>query len=61
MYIFFLSIIEMIYDTNSDYFWYFLKDAQKAEQKWEKKFGDKPKIDDTEKLSYIDFINSHTK
>lgn len=51
----------MIYDTNSDDFWYFLKDAQKAEQKWEKKFGDKPKSDDTEKLSYIDFINSHTK
>tara|TARA_B100000482_G_scaffold156452_1_gene118386 strand:- start:580 stop:732 length:153 start_codon:yes stop_codon:yes gene_type:complete len=47
----------MIYEVNSDYFYSFLKDAIKYEQKWNKKFGPKPK-DPIEKISYIDMINN---
>ena len=51
----------MIYDTGCDYYWWFLKDAQKAENKWEKKFGSKNEAMNSDtKMSYIDFINNHT-
>lgn len=51
----------MIYHIDSDYYWWFLKEAQKAESKWEKKFGDKSDIGISRpKMSYIDFFNSQT-
>lgn len=50
----------MIYEVDSDYFYSFLKEATKYEQKWNQKFGPKPK-EKTEPLSYIDMINNATK
>ena len=50
----------MIYDTESDQYWYFLKESQKVESKWDKKnankYDNKAKLN---KISYIDYINAN--
>ena len=51
----------MLYLVDSEHFCSFLKESQKQQQRWEKKFGPfvKPQTADPEKMSYIQMINSN--
>lgn len=58
----------MIYDTQSDTFWFYLVENMRFEKKWEKKFGEKFKAEEEHYKnsrregheSYIDMINNNT-
>lgn len=50
----------MIYNTESEHYWWFLKESQKAESKWDKRTANKYDNNSKQnKISYIDLINAN--